>query len=483
MEGRSYVIPKDIRNGLIDHDEDELFAEDIDSKQSKIARATKKNLALASESRYPMPTSPDSSFSQLRGSGQGLSSSFAGKAIYPDLDAADTISNEQKEKSRKLQLAQALIERFQKQQKTLKVATVSAPASSQPAMGPPDETGNVPLPSELVQPASTCLLPKQEKGISKEKMEHARRLIQLYQDKAGKKKIEEAHGNGPSKIAVIHKIPATNIVSLSPVEDNTNGVLRTAFPVRDKHELHSNMSHSQEHEIEVDGKAEHLEEDQALHNIAIDSEASVHQCEETYLEDVNESFVEDVNEAAKTEELPSKIPRNVCLSILGEALETFKTLDDIHDVHASLSDILKKHKIYDQEWFQACAESYILESENGDSDMVSAIALVMEQVQKLQEISDGRLRVSASEPSESSMKSSACGRNVDVEPEMILAGNLRKLGMIEKIISGEVVTERQRRRREERAKARVRRAQARAKKSQERLQKVMGDNEYNEGNA
>ena len=184
------------------------------------------------------------------------------------------------------------------------------------------------------------------------------------------------------------------------------------------------------------------------------------------------------------EDLPLKISRNVCLQILSEAIKVFTSIDNIHEVHGAFSKILHSHGVLDQEWFQACAESYVLDSETGDNEMQVAIDSVMDRVQILQasgEYIAGEDPTFVCAPFSHADAEDNDGREESVHiedtvnPKEVLAGNLRKLSLIQGILSGEIVTERQRRRREERAKARLTRTEARAMRMKERAKRANDD--------
>ena len=411
MKARVYTVPANF-DGVVE-DEDALFDEDL------VTTAPRRSAPLASPSS-PRSSSPDSSFSQLRLENSSVDASMVYPDL-PDLSAADANTHQHKEGAKKLAQAQALIEEYNKRRREQESAAAAAASSAQ-----------------------------QRERITAEKMERARLLIESYRKKSTEDAAEHDYAergdedNHPIPTAkAIIPLPVANVISAHVVE----GVSKTR----------SDPQLRKEHEI-------------------YGGDASV------------ESEDEYVDEA-----LPPKISRRTCLDVLTDALKIFGSLDDITAVHQAFTGILSSHAIQDQEWFQACAESYVLDSERGDPEMQAAMTSVMTKVQNLQALSGSRQEFTAAAGAAGGAAATTVDASVyskvdkaeywpddgeekpKVDPKLVLAGNLRRLGLIQGILSGDIVTERQRRRREKRAQARLKRAKARTKRLEERAQKANRD--------
>ena len=162
---------------------------------------------------------------------------------------------------------------------------------------------------------------------------------------------------------------------------------------------------------------------------------------------------EDSDEAEKSSDM---ITRDVCLIILHKALAALQNINTtVEQVQPDLlfASILAEYSVNDQQWFQKCVESYIL---TGDEEVKISYNNVIQQLQMLTE---------APQLDEDSIREDdSIHYDDEIDYVQQYKDNKKRLDIIGKLLRGEIVTDRQKQRRKERAENRIKRAQKRVAK-------------------
>ena len=179
-------------------------------------------------------------------------------------------------------------------------------------------------------------------------------------------------------------------------------------------------------------------------------------------EDSEEEEEEEEKEEKKEPKDPEMISRNVCIIVLQKALAALQNLSNTttenFEPDVLFANILHHHAVQDQQWFQQCIESYTL---NGDDEITQAYTLLTEKVRTLTE---------APPLDEDSIREDdSIHYDDDIDYVEQYRSNQRKLDLVGKMLRGEIVTDRQRQRRQERAENRIRRAEIRVAKMRAKL--------------